>query len=69
MQRIDITGLKVKTINSISTSELLSTDDEIYLEVDLKGVELERLFDELIGNFGFDELIRHLEKTYNQRVV
>lgn len=65
MQRIDITGLKVKTINSISTSELLSTDDEIYLEVDLKGVELERLFDELIGNFGFDELIRHLEKTYN----
>jgi len=65
MQRIDITGLKVKTISSISTSELLSTDDEIYLEVDLKGVELERLFDELIGNFGFDELIKHLEKTYN----
>lgn len=65
MQRIDINGLKVKAISSISISELQSTDDEICLEVDLKDVELERLFDELIGNFGFDELIKHLEKTYN----
>lgn len=66
MQRIDITSLKVKAISSITTSELLNTDDEVSLEIDLKGVELERLFDELIGNFGFDELINHLEKTYNQ---
>lgn len=66
MKKIDINGLKVKAITSIATSELLNTDDEVCLEIDLKDVELERLFDELIGNFGFDELINHLEKTYNQ---
>jgi len=66
MQTIDINSLKIEAITSVSISELQSTDDKTCLEVDLKGVKLERLFDELIGNFGFDELIKYLEKTYNQ---
>ena len=64
MDKIDIRGLKIKAIESIIVSEQLVTDDEICLEIDLKDVELERLFEELIGNFGFDELIRYLEKKY-----
>lgn len=59
---VDILDLAIEEVGTISQST--NSEDALCLRVDLKGVDFNELIEQLVGQYGYSDLIEKIEETY-----